>query len=253
MITRFLLAFWLLLQVSVAGPGNQLLLSYKAPSGGGGGLAVVGAFKNTSTTTTCAVTVSGISTGDLLVACFSEYNVSTEGSAMTDNLASAGWTKVAGTSDGLVAISIWYLANASSSITTVTGTRSTGATDTCLVVHRVTGASTSTPFTSGERATANGGSANPQTSAVSNATAASIYFAAVGNNSGANPATYTINSTGTTGTWAIYDSTNSQELDGSAHMTINVPYQIVSSTASRGHGWNTSTSQRYAAAVAVFH
>lgn len=255
MITRFLLAFWLLLQVSVAGPGNQLLLSYKAPAASGS-ITVTGAAKGADTTGNATATITPAS-GEMLVAITAEYGASVNNGTVSDNLASAGWTKVISdveTTSGGIGIAIWYLANASPSITTVTFTHSTSAVYNTIVVHRVSGVSTSTPFTSGEATTAkSAGATTLATGNISNATANSIYFAGVVNGSGNNPCTLTINSTGTTGTWNLYNSTNSQELNAALNMPLSVPNIIVSSTASRGHGWTFESSLRCAAAVAVFH
>lgn len=255
MIARFLLAFWLLLQVSVAGPGNQLLLSYKAPAASGS-ITVTGAAKNSGTTSTLSATISP-SAGELLVVFFGEYGTSAIDATVTDNLGSAGWTKagsVLNTSTTGIGISCWYLANASASITTVTATRSTGSSDATICVHRVSGCSTSSPFTTGELATNTGTAVTSgSTGNLTNATANSILFAGIINSSGANPATLTINSTGTTGTWNLYNSTNSQELNGTAHMTISCPNIVVSSSSARGHGWAFEASQRYAAMAVAFH
>ena len=254
MITRFLFALCLLLQVAVAGPAQQLLLA-KAPAAAGS-ISVTGAAKASAFNANAVVTITPAS-GEMLVAISCEYGASVNNGTVSDDLASAGWTKVTSdveTSAGGIGIAIWYLANASPSITTVTFTRSTGTSYNTLIVHRVSGVSTSAPFTSGEAATAkSAGATTLATGNVSNATANSIYFAGVINGSGNNPCTMTINSTGTTGTWNLYNSTNSQELDAAANMPLSVPNIIVSSTASRGHGWTFESSLRCTAAVAVFH
>lgn len=254
MITRFLFTLCLLLQAAVAGPSQQLLLAQvPAPSSG---IAVNGAAKNSAFNANASVSITPASS-EMLVAIACEYGASVNNGTMSDNLSSAGWTKVTSdveTSSGGIGISIWYLANASPSITTVTFTRSTGTSYNTLIVHRVSGVSTSAPFTSGESATAkSAGATSLATGAVSNATANSIYFAGVVTGSGNNPCTMTINSSGTTGTWNLYNSTNSQELDAFNNMPLSVPNIIVTSTASRGHGWAFESSLRCTAAVAIFH
>ena len=254
MIIRFLIAFWILLQASVAGPSQQMLLAQKTATSGS--ISVTGAAKNSGTTSTLSATISP-SSGELLVVFFVEYGTSAIDATVTDNLSSAGWTKagsVLNTSSTGIGISCWYLANASASITTVTATRSTGSLDATICVHRVSGCSTSSPFTSGELSTNTGTAVTSgSTGNFTNATANSIFFAGIVNSSGANPATLTINSTGTTGTWDLYNSTNSQELNGTSFMTISCPNVIVSSSSARGHGWAFEASQRYAAMAVAFH
>lgn len=254
MIIRFLLAFWMLMQVSVAGPGQQMWLAQKTAAASG--IAVNGAAKASALNANASVSITPAS-GEMLVAISCEYGASVNNGTVSDDLSSAGWTKVTSdveTTAGGIGIAIWYLANASPSITTVTFTRSTGTSYNTLIVHRVSGVSTSTPFTSGEASTGkNAGATSLATGNVSNGTANSIYFAGVVTGSGNNPCTLTINSTGTTGTWNLYNSTNSQELNAFDNMPLSVPNLIVSSTASRGHGWAFESSLRCTAAVAVFH
>lgn len=251
---RFLLSLFILLQCAVAGPSQQMWLAQKTAAAAG--IAVNGAAKNSALSANASVSITPAS-GEMLVAIACEYGASVNNGTVSDNLSSAGWTKVTSdveTSAGGIGIAIWYLANASPSITTVTFTRSTGTSYNTLIVHRVSGVSTSTPFTSGEAATAkSSGATSLATGGVSNATANSIYFAGVVNGSGNNPCTMTINSTGTTGTWSLYNATNSQELNAFDNMPLSVPNLIVSSTASRGHGWAFESSLRCTAAIAVFH
>ena len=254
MITRFLLAFWLLLQVSVAGPGNQLLLSYKAPAVGGS-LTVVNAWKNGGNGgSTLTITISPTA-GNLLVCGFSEWQSTADNSAMSDDVGgTTGWTKVVRSVSGNVSVVIWYKANVPSGITTLTYTRSTGATYYDGIVHEISGASTSSPFTSGESA-ANGGTAttNPTTGTATIATANSILFAVISNYDPNNPATFTVNGTGSTPSsgWAYYSS-NSSQLNGAGNQPIGVPYVVVSTTGGKAHGWTTGSYQ-YAAAIAAFH
>lgn len=226
-----------------------------ASGGGGGGLSVSGAWKASGSTSTVSCTVA-ITSGRLIIAAVSEYLVTTNNATVSDNVGgTTGWVNVGRATDlssNGIGVSLFYKANAPSGITTITGTKSTGTADFTIIVHEVTGASTSSPFTGGEVATANGVSANGQTGTVTNGTANSIYFAVGADSAPATPATMTINSTGTTGTWALYNSTNSQELDA-ATAVASVPYLIVSSSAARGHGWAWDTTRRWACVAAAFH
>lgn len=195
--------------------------------------------------------------GECLVVWTSEYGASGAlNGTVTDNLGSAGWTKalsVSNTSAGTIGLMCWYLPNASASITTVTFNRSTGSSYATLCVHRVPGVSTSTPFTSGESISATGTASSCSTGGVTNATANSIFFAGAVSSSGVNPCTLSINNTGSTGTWSLYNSTNSQDLDGVNNIVISCPNQVVSSSASRAHSWAFEASLRYACGIVVFH
>lgn len=197
------------------------------------------------------------SSSEGLIAWTCEYGASGSlNGTVTDNLGSAGWAQaatVSNTSAGTIGLMCWYLPNASPSITSVTFNRSTGSIYATICVHRVSGISTSSPFTGGETSSATGTASSCATGSATNATANSIYFAGVVDGSGANPCTLTINNTGSTGTWALHDSTNSQELNAFDNMPISVVYQVVTSSAARAHSWAFEGSLRYACAVAVFH
>ncbi len=253
MITRFIITLWLIASVCCAGP-MQLLLGQKTPAAAG--ISVNGAAKASAFNANPTATITPASS-ECLIVWTSEYGASGSlNGTVTDDLGSAGWTQavsVANTSAGTIGLMCWYLPNASPSITTVTFNRSTGSSYATLCVHRVSGLSTSTPFTGGELNSSTGTAAAAQSGTVSNGTANSIYFAGVVNGSGNDPCTLTINSTGTTGTWSLYNSTNSQELSSFSNMNISCPNLIVASSSARGHGWAFEGSLRYACAVAVFH
>ncbi len=128
----------------------------------------------------------------------------------------------------------------------LTANGGTSSTFVTAAFHEVSGADQTAPFTGGEA----GGSAgiggitgNPVTPAVTNSNANSIFFAIMANSDGSNPATMTVNSTGSTPTgWALANTTNSQELDGSAFQDMSVPFLVVSSSAGTRHGWTSSGS-----------
>lgn len=112
--------------------------------------------------------------------------------------------------------------------------------------HEVTGAAT-VPFDTQQGAT--GTSAAPDTVNVANAQADSIYFAAMATLDGGNPITYTINASGSEGTWVEKDATNSRELNGATFPACGVVYQIVSSILARSHTWTTINTGWAAASV----
>lgn len=99
-----------------------------------------------------------------------------------------------------------------------------------------------------------GNTANPVTAAQALAQNSEILFALMVNTDGANPATLTVNGTGSTGgTWALKSTTNSQETNGSAIMTQSMPFLVVSSNAtSPAHGWNDGNSAACCMAIAAW-
>ena len=222
------------------------------------GLAVENVWKGTDDVSSPLNVTVAPSVGNLLVVAIFSRN---DGGSHTvsDNIdGTTGWVNAVeygcyGTHNA----AIWYKANIPSGITDIAITcNDVGGYGTGAVIHEVSGASTSTPFTGGEATSWNDGgtkTTNPQTVTKENATADSIYFALVG--LVAESATYTnsINGTGSVGTWISYSSDSYYTgWDGSAGQDMNVVYQIVSTSASRIHGW--STDQWYSVALlAIFH
>lgn len=175
---------------------------------------------------------------------------------LSDNIGSTtGWTTVGNQNQGGSSrIRLWYKANIPAGITTVTFADSTGTFNT-LIVHQVSGLSSS-PFTGGEVAnlTSSGATLNPQIGPVTNATANSIYFACVTTaDQASDPAQMNINGTGTVGTWNLFNSTNSQELDQNNFTVMSVPNIIVASSAARTHGWAFATAVDSGGLIAAFH
>lgn len=242
--------------------GRRALLQGRVQSGGGGGgsPAIVNAWKGTASATNVTISVSPTAGNALVV-----FAVGFEGSgvdhssqqAVFDNIDGAtGWTKMTNmwaSYDHMC--SVWYKMNVPSGIVRITNWLSTAAGTAQGIVHEMSNVTT---FTSGEMI----GSAtftpstNPQTASLSNGTASSIYFAFLcwGENFG-NPVTGTVNSTGSSGgTWSLYNSTTSQELDADSWIPMSVPSLVVSSTASRVHGWTLSSSAlAYSKVIACFH
>lgn len=197
-----------------------------------------------------ALTVAPTAGHALVVAIGASQNQTPSGPInITDNIDGAtGWVKCTGRTNVQAGYSmvtyLWIKFNVPSGITTVTATATDGA-NIELIAHDV---SNITTFTSSEVANAQTAGTNPQTGTVNNGTATSIYFASVTTDGTGN---WTINATGTTGTWNHF-SANSHEDDGTTHTATSVPNIVVASSAARGHGW-TCDSGNEAQCVAVFH
>lgn len=224
-------------------------------------ISIVQAKQGTAVATSATITLDATATaGNLLVVAVTSYtppNGDFSGHAMADNIGSTtGWTFVAGLNNGTgtpECVSFWYKKNIPAGITTLTCTGGLAAIITIGIAHEVAGCSTTTPFTSGEFSTATGATTiNPQTGTVTNATASSIFFAVLTNNGSGNPATMTINGTGTVGTWNLFSLTESQYLNGNSLYPVSVPNIIVSSSTAEVHGWTTD-SQSPTTILAAFH
>ncbi|HTA29813.1 MAG TPA: hypothetical protein VK731_04980 [Candidatus Cybelea sp.] len=232
----------------------------QAPPPAASGLSVANGWINASSTSAnnVAVTVAPTAGHLLVVGVASDTAVA---SSISDNIGSTtGWTSIGNnhTTGGSYA-SMWYKKNIPSGMTTITVTATGGGfVDACVM--EVSGASTTTPFTSGEFATYTSGAtstANPQVGPVDNATANSIFFALLTDADGSNPTTMNINGTGTVGTWNLKSIAAgygglSQELNCSLYQPLSMTYIIVSSSANHTHGW-TTTSSPAAAVIADFH
>lgn len=217
-------------------------------------LVVANAWKNSAAATSVAVTVSP-SAGSLLVLCGSNYSGLAANQTVVDNIDGAtGWTSVVTNDVGTgLRQRLWYKKNIPAGITSITLDSGASSVISQAIIHEVTGASTTTPFTTGESSSNSGAATtNPQTAAVTNATANSVFFAYLVNLDPGNPAQLDINGTGTNGTWNLKSSTNSQVTNGSGFGTMSVPNIIVSSGASTVHGWTTG-SFTYATIAAAFH
>jgi hypothetical protein len=237
----------------LGGSSIQFFGSFPAPTSAG--LVIKNAWKGFTQASVPEVVTVSPSSGNLLVVCVMSLTADT-GLAVSDNIgATTGWVKVPTTaSDSDAAtLSIWYKPNIGSGVVAITvSTVQNTLFD--VIIHEVSGASGATPFTTGEVAGVNGTSAstNPNTGSVTNGTANSIMFAACFNEDGANPGTLTINGTGTTGTYNLFSSTNSQDLNGASQFVFGVANRIVSSSAAQKHGWTTGSFQ-YGNLLVAFH
>jgi len=200
------------------------------------------------------VTVAPTS-GNLLVVCVGEYGSTADDSSISDDIdGSTGWTKVVRVARTNYSCVVWYKKNIPSGITAVTFTKSTSSSYYTAIVHEVSGASTSSPFTTGESSSNNGTSTtNPTSGSATTATSNSILFACVSNADPSATSLYTANGTGSTPSsgWAYFNS-NSYEVNAVSWEPIAVPSVIVSSTGTYAHGWTTNNYQ-FAAAIAAFH
>ena len=230
---------------------------YAYPSGGGGGGSptLANCWKNVGNSgSTLNVTVAPTS-GSCLVAAVAEYQSTTNNTALADNIGSTtGWTKVirAANSDGSVVL--WYKANVPSGITTVTLSCSTGASYYNCHVIEISGANTSTPFTTGESSSATGASSTANTGTVTTATANSILVGITTPwDEGGNPATLTLNASGTSGgTWSHYNSA-AKEDNGAANLVSSAPTASVSATGAKIHYWTFSGSRTWVGAMIAIH
>jgi hypothetical protein len=227
----------------------------------GGTLSVVQAKKGESSFQTSTATFGAASTAaNLLVAAVFSYGGSSTHAnhAVTDDHSST-WVKITGVDNTNIPeghVSMWYLKNCAAGISAIQGDGGANGTYCIIIVHEVSGASTTAPFTSGESSAlaTPSATANPQTTAVTIATANSILFAALAENNLNNPETMTVNSTGSSGgTWALKSSTESQEQNGSAFYPLSVPFVITTGTGSFKHGWTLGGSTHSAMVQAAFH
>lgn len=254
MITRFLFALCLLLQVAVAGPAQQLLIAQQTPAGSGSP-TLANVWKNVGNGgSSLNVTVSP-SAGSCLAVGIAEYQSSADNTSISDNIdGTTGWTKVIRAVNGDGSVVLWYKKNIPSGITTVTLTRSTGASYYNCHVHEITGANTSTPFTSGESSTATGSSSSANSGTVTTATANSILVAiTTPYDEGVNPATLTLNAAGTSGgTWSHF-GTAAKEDNGAVNLVSSNPTASTASTGAKIHYWTFSGSRSWSSAMIAIH
>lgn len=207
------------------------------------GLSVSALGKNYSVAQTTALSATP-PTGTCVVAFITSVGTNhNEGHAMTSTTGT--WVKIGGDGQaGTYGTSAWYLANCPSGITTITADGGAGCTNISVCVQYVTGASTSAPFTAGEFAVNH--SLTPATlwttGSVTNATPNSVGFAYCPSGSGSSTATMTINSSGTTGTWSLANSTTCQHTDGGTAQVFSAPSIIKTTSGATVHAWTTDSA-----------
>lgn len=236
----------------LGGPQQAIFASY--PPAAGGGIAVANAWKNAIVDTTVNVTVAPTAT-NFLCATLTCFGGAHANHAVSDNIGgTTGWVKVVGLADaGSGEYSLWYKPNVPAGITTVT---TNGGAATVSVIGIVQEASGVTTFTGGEVVS---GTTSAQSAYspgnVNNATADSVLFGLYGTEDiGSNPATITLNSGGTTGTWS-YVNNDCRELDGvSFIMVASMPAIVVAATGNKTHVWGgLNNTGHNTAIIAAFH
>lgn len=255
MITRFLITLWLIASVCYAGP-MQLLLGQKTATGGGGGSPTlanvwkaVGNGGSSLNVTVSPTVGSCLSTG------IAEYQSTADNTSISDNVeGTTGWTKVIRSVSGDGSVVLWYKKNIPAGITTITYTRSTGASYYNIHIHEISGASTTAPFTTGESSSASGSSSTANSGTVTTATANSILVGITSPwDEGGNPATLTLNAAGTSGgTWSHF-GTAAKEDNGAANLVSSNPTASVTSTGAKIHYWTFSGSRSWTSAMMAIH
>ena len=250
---RFLLFIWLVVLPLWAAPPQQILLTQKTAAAGGSP-TLVNAWKNVGNGgSSVSVTVSP-SAGSCLAVGVAEYDSTTDNTSISDDIdGTTGWVKViriASVSDSVV---LWYKANIPAGITAITLTRSTGATYYNCHVHEISGANTTTPFTTGESASASGSGTTANTGTVTTATANSIMVAITSTDGSGNPESFTLNAGSTSGgTWSHYN-TASKEDNGALNLVSSNPTATVSTTGAKIHYWTFSGSRTWVGAMMAIH
>lgn len=232
---------------------------YGQTAGGGpppsGAPSVVNAWHWVGVGSSATVTISGNGTattytpGNLLIlwlAC--AFGTGGADHFISDNLGST-WTNIvfAGGTGGTSHGSLWILPNAPAGIVTIDFNTASGA-DTFIVLQEILGASTTTPFTTGESNAATGGTANPVIGPITHATPNSLMVGALCQNGN----TQTINGPGSTGTWTLFDPVYSQNTNNSQEIG-SVPTTVAASagTLDFSCGWNTDAAAWAAVIVAI--
>ena len=231
---------------------------YVYPSGGGGGGGspmLANCWKNVGNGgSSLSVTVSPTA-GSCLAVGVAEYQSAADNTSISDNVdGTTGWTKAirAANSDGSVVL--WYKKNIPSGVSSVVLTRSTGASYYNCHVIEISGANTSSPFTTGESSSATGSSSTANTGTVTTATANSILVGiTTPSDEGINPATLTLNAAGTSGgTWSHYNSA-AKEDNGAVNLVSSAPTASVSATGAKIHYWTFSGSRTWVGAMIAIH
>lgn len=216
--------------------------------GGGGSITINTAWKGTGSAAANVITTVAPTAGHALVVCVVSY--SGDFTSCADNIdGTTGWNLALKTnSSATYYCAIYYKFNIPSGITRVTNV-SAGA-YLSASVHDVTGI---TAFTSTEKAAIATSGTSLSVGSVANGTSPSVFFACGTDGSGSNPATWTVNATGSAGgTWSLFNTSNCQELDGVNLLTMSAPSLVVSSGVTATHVW-TIENVASAAVMACFH
>lgn len=203
-------------------------------------LAVVACTKlHTSTGNNCSGAITTPSAGNLLAAGGTAWYTGA-GVWSASDTPNGAWTKITENTGTNADTGLFYKDNVAGAATTVTVTDTGAASGATAYIYEVSGYNTSSPRTGGEESNTSSTTTTPATTAVTNGTADAILFALLAIDDAANPATVTINQAGSNGTWS--EHANARETNGTNFMVGSMVYQIVTSSAARGHTWGTSNS-----------
>lgn len=237
--------------------GATAYISAFRPSASAAAPAIANAWKGTTASaSSVAITVSPTA-GNLCVVGMSNYLPTDDQAnhAVTDNIDGAtGWVKLGGVDrtgcDG-GHHSFWYKKNMPSGVTTITC--AAGVTTSFLIgfVQEVSGVSTSAPFTIGEYGTTStSGATSVDSATITNATAASIFVAYVGQQDlGNNPSTLTPN-----GSFTYFNSTTCRELNGTTYFVVaSMPKFAASTSSATTCNWTALAVACPTTFIAAFH
>lgn len=183
-------------------------------------------------------------TGSLLVTYITSYNGTGASSTASDDINGSHTTVVSNDRSGIQS-AIAYKANVPASATTLTVNGGSGGSGIVGLCYEVSGASTTSPFTSGEVNNATGAATTaPTTGTVTNSVAASIFFAGIDNEDADNPVNLTKDANFTR-------HASASELDGASYPDAAFDYWIVATSSARGCTWTTD-SEAYTVVIAAF-
>lgn len=118
------------------------------------------------------------------------------------------------------------------------------------VFYEVSGLSTSAAFTAGEVSGSSGTSTAPDSGQVTNSVANSILLSGMTNFDGSAVVQYTINQSGSVGTWKE-NTSSGRELAGNTFQDLGTAWQVVSAASSQRHVWQSS-NQAWVTIIAAF-
>lgn len=234
-------------QVSLRSPAYVARLHPLAVVGGGNTITIDNSWKGTGNSGANVITTVAPTAAKALVVCVVSY--SGDFTTCGDNIDSTnGWILAVKTnSSSQYYCAIWYKFNIPSGLLRITNV---GGAYLSAAVHQVTGITAYT--TSEQKAIATSGT-TLSVGSVANGTSPSVFFACATVASGSNPATMTVNASGSAGgTWSLYNSSNCQELDGANLEPMSAPSLIVTSAQTATHVW-TVENVASAAVMACFH
>lgn len=186
--------------------------------------------------------ISNMSVNSLMVATVTSFNGTAANHQASDSENAGNYSTITArtvSSGGTnTCASIHYLENSvSGSGSSGNASGGAGSNGITALFHEVTGASTSGAFTIGDSAGSTGKSSSPSVTVPCSTTAA-ILFASIATHGSGNPELLNENAAGSGGTW----STNSsgKETNGASFQLAGVVTQIVASSGSLNHTWQST-------------